>query len=471
MPALSSRGGLSANGFGVNSGVVSAGGPYWFAYFTPIAASTGPYTLPNSSGGLYVAGTSYAESPYTGLVPFFTSLNANGTPQFRKILADTSNISVPGFAAAADTSGYVYIHGYYVTSPYKTFLAKYAPDGVLQWQQQYSASGVSLATDNNTAIAISPQNSIYLTGMDDYTFGSTYPQIIKLNTSGAIQWQYKFPDVSTNDSSESYVAADPADNVYLTYPINAPSGSDGTLVVKLNSSGTIQWQRLLYDAGFSSSNVGIGPAGIAADASNVYVVSFYRTGSGTYSYQYLIAKYNSSGTLQWQRLYNPGNGIPSGIAVDASGNVYVTGNRTVIGFPLPFIVLKYNSSGTLQWQRSIDYASVNGDGAFPSNIAVDSYNSMYISANANGVAGTRTNALVAKLPTDGSKTGTYTLTGSALYGTYTITYAAASGSSSTSTFTDAAGSVSTSALSASASTASLVQQNQTSNLGNNTVAL
>ncbi|MBK6772393.1 MAG: SBBP repeat-containing protein [Ignavibacteria bacterium] len=66
---------------------------------------------------------------------------------------------------------------------------------------------------------------------------------------------------------------------------------------------------------------------LAVDGSgNVYVTG-YSTGSGQ-RFDYATIKYNSSGVQQWVARYNgPGNSIDyaNSLAVDGSGNVYVTG--------------------------------------------------------------------------------------------------------------------------------------------------
>jgi len=53
--------------------------------------------------------------------------------------------------------------------------------------------------------------------------------------------------------------------------------------------------------------------------------------NGSNNYDILVAKYNSSGVLQWIQQYNgAGNGddMALGLYIDASGNVYITGTVT-----------------------------------------------------------------------------------------------------------------------------------------------
>ena len=92
---------------------------------------------------------------------------------------------------------------------------------------------------------------------------------------------------------------------------------------------------------------------IAVDGSgNVYVTGG-SYGSGTY-YDYATIKYNSSGDTMWVRRYNgPGNSYDeaTAIAVDSSGNVYVTGWSYSLGTGYDYATIKYNSSGDTMWVR------------------------------------------------------------------------------------------------------------------------
>jgi outer membrane protein assembly factor BamB len=82
--------------------------------------------------------------------------------------------------------------------------------------------------------------------------------------------------------------------------------------------------------------------GIAVDLSgNSYV-------TGVLAGNVFVAKYDNTGNLVWAA--NAGNGTGQDIAVDGSGNSYVTGELG--GSDL--FVAKYNSTGTLEWAKSVE---------------------------------------------------------------------------------------------------------------------
>ena len=92
---------------------------------------------------------------------------------------------------------------------------------------------------------------------------------------------------------------------------------------------------------------------IALDSSgNVYVTGFsYGSGTGD---DYATIKYNTSGDTMWIRRYNGlGNGDDAAraIALDVSGNVYVTGLSRGSGTGYDYATIKYNSSGDTVWVR------------------------------------------------------------------------------------------------------------------------
>src|SRR5690349_24986100 len=67
----------------------------------------------------------------------------------------------------------------------------------------------------------------------------------------------------------------------------------------------------------------------------------------------LILKYNSSGALLWESLFDGyGNSVDqaNSFFLDNAGNSYITGFSADTNQEIKIVTLKYNSSGTLQWK-------------------------------------------------------------------------------------------------------------------------
>lgn len=156
----------------------------------------------------------------------------------------------------------------------------------------------------------------------------------QVNTARETVWTRS---VAVSGLDETYgVAADSASNMLMA--VRGPSPD--SYVVKVDTSGTVTWQRKLS----SASRVSIWA--ITVDGSdNVYVC-------GTASTAF-VAKYNSSGVLQWQRTLSGGS--LTSISCDGSGNVYLGGQLFTGGVYKPFFA-KYDTSGAIQWQQTVAFS-------------------------------------------------------------------------------------------------------------------
>ena len=138
------------------------------------------------------------------------------------------------------------------------------------------------------------------------------------------------------------------------------------------------------------------------------------------------------------------NGItPCATATDSSGNVYllVRLQQTPQGFSH---IVKFNSSGTIQWQRFITfYGAGNGIAnapmaAYGSDLLVDSSGYLYLAGNTYSTLIARYEQFVLKIPTDGSIIGTFLASSSSTtYNVYAmISYGDATASTTTLTWSD-----------------------------------
>jgi hypothetical protein len=331
-----------------------------------------------------------------------------------------------GRGVASDSNGNVYFTGQAGsgTGAY-TYIVKYNPSGVMLWQR---ALDVALSSDSGFGISTDSSGNIYITGQANATIStSAYAFLVKYNSSGTIQWQRIIDTVGATDIGWG-CSTDSSGKIYVSGQANTGTASY-TFIMKYNTSGVIQWQRSLDAVGVADIS-----RAIAVDTlGNVYITG--QGNSGTFSYMY-IAKYNTNGALQWQRSLDAAGVADVGYGISASpdGYVYVVGSTS--GVSSMILIVKYDANGAIQWQRTLDASSSDvGYG-----ITVNSTGSNFIICG-QLVDSTNNVSFIANLPSNGyiPKTGVYGING------LTLTYAIGTLTDSVGTLTDSVGTLTDSA--------------------------
>ena len=126
------------------------------------------------------------------------------------------------------------------------------------------------------------------------------------------------------------MAVDAGGNVYVTgRSFGSLSGSDYATIA-YSGAGQPLWTNR-YDG---PGNGGDAANALAVDASGNVVVTGWSDNAGGVYWDYATVAYSSDGKPLWTKRYNgPGNRReePGGVAVDPSGNVYVTGFSEALG--------------------------------------------------------------------------------------------------------------------------------------------
>jgi hypothetical protein len=206
-----------------------------------------------------------------------------------------------------------------------------------KWVRRYNGPGNS--GDGAYAIAVDRSGNVYVTG---YSVGlGTYRDYatIKYSSTGKQLWVKRYNGPGNGDDYAYAIAVDRSGNVYVTgYSTGSGTGYDYA-TIKYSSSGKELWVKRYNGPG----NNGDYAFAMAVDSSgNVYVTG-YSVGSGTYR-DYATIKYSSTGKQLWVKRYNgPGNGddYAFAVAVDSSNNVYVTGYSTGSGTGYDYATIKY----------------------------------------------------------------------------------------------------------------------------------
>jgi len=196
--------------------------------------------------------------------------------------------------------------------------------------------------------------------------------------------------------------------LYSTNTSNPGSTGRGMVVFSTaTSSGAKNWAYMWRtDPSNSSGTYDTSGHDVAVDSSDNIYSCGYRTGGDNSG---IIIKTNSSGTLQWARNLITGQQVELyGIAVDSSANVYVVG---IVGATTQYLIIaKYNTSGTIQWIRQLTgpYFRNTGGGSGGRSALMSLGNAFVFGAQASSNQNT---SFVGKVPPDGSGTGTYATVG------------------------------------------------------------
>ena len=233
--------------------------------------------------------------------------------------------------------------------------------------------------DIATSIAVNG-TGIYVTGSSSITGSGTGFDYATIKYGGDVQqWVSRYNGPGNSDDYTTSIALNGAD-VYVTgYSIGSGTGQDYA-TIKYSSFGVQEWVQRYNGPGNSSDYAN----SIAVDISgNAYVTGCSR-GSGA-NFDYATIKYSSSGAQEWVQRYNgPGNSsdYANSIAVDGSGNVYVTGGSLRSGTGEDYTTIKYNSAGVQQWIQIYNGPGNSSDIA--NSLALDGSGNVYVTGGSLG---------------------------------------------------------------------------------------
>jgi uncharacterized delta-60 repeat protein len=363
------------------------------------------YIVADGSGNVYVAGISSDNMTDYATIKY----NANGVQQWvtRYNTSNTSSYNQP-LGIGVDGNGNVYIAGNTVESDIKSTAIKYSSNGIEQWVKKLENVTIQLEDDKAKAMVVDGSGNVYITGSSTGRGTRSDFTTVKYSPNGAELWIKHYS--TAGDDYAAAIAVDASGNVYVTgssvtcaysYPCEYNDSYDQYtyyITVKYSQDGTEQWVRQ-HDTGFNSV-----ATAIAIDAGGyVYVTGSSITNPA--SEDFGTIKYSPDGTELWVQKYHnqfseSSNDKATAIAIDAQGDVYVTGTSNGGGVGQDYATVKYSSDGRLLWSR-IYNGPGNGDDQ-PVSIKIDPSGSVYVAGSSAGSETGQDYALV-KYTTSGTQ--------------------------------------------------------------------
>lgn len=338
-------------------------------------------TQTTSDGGYVMAGYSASvQGDVTGNHGnndyWIVKLNPAGTIQWQKSLGGSQNDEAQSIQTTSD-GGYI-VAGYSrsnqgdVTGNHQGndyWIVKLDATATIQWQKSLGGS----ASDYAFAIQTTSDGGYVVAGWSDSTDGNVTGNhggqdywIVKLDATGVIQWQ---KSLGGTGSEIAYSIQQTLDGGYIVAgqsnsidgDVTANHGSFDYWIVKLDVTGTIQWQKSLGGTSYDKAN------SIMSTTDGGYIVagaSFSTNGDVTGnhgSYDYWVVKLDNNGAIQWQKCLGGSDVDDSAtIQTTADGGYVVTGRSfsndgDVTGNhgASDSWTVKLDATGTIQWQKSM----------------------------------------------------------------------------------------------------------------------
>ncbi|MEO0191692.1 MAG: hypothetical protein ABIM46_02790, partial [candidate division WOR-3 bacterium] len=224
------------------------------------------------------------------------------------------------------------------------FVLKFTSDGDLQWAKtfdgQYHDFAWSVIQCSDGGYAVAGQTESFGAGYFDAL-------ILKLSPSGDLQWAKTFGG-TMSDYLYSVIQTTDGGLMAVGGTISFGSGGVDALVLKLSSDGSLLWAKAF---GGTSEEVA---RSVIQTSDGGYAVAGWTRSSGAGGYDILVLKLASDGTPLWTRTFGgTGDERAFSIVQTYDGGYALAGHTSSFGYgSYDFLVLKLASDGTLLWTSS-----------------------------------------------------------------------------------------------------------------------
>ena len=344
---------------------------YWTRQLGTSSAEEGRGVAKDGSNNIYVTGGTYggldSNTSSGGQDIFLVKYNSDAEKQWTKQLGSSSNDSGKGLAVGDSNNIYVTgttaggLDGYTNSGEQDIFLVKYSTNGVKEWTRQLGTSKSDIAH----GVVVQDDDYIYVTGetrggLDNNTnVGDKDIFLVKYEEDGDRVWTQQ---LGTTSEDVGYgVALDSNDNIYVTGATyggldnnsNFGTNSADIFLVKYDGNGVKLWT---HQFGTSSEDVAYG---ITVNSNNIYLTGYTKGAlngqSNSGNSDIFLLKHYDNTTYQWTKLLGSSSAeVGRSVAVNTSGNVYLTGDNGTTNGDYDAFLIKFDSSGNVVWSTKMD---------------------------------------------------------------------------------------------------------------------
>ena len=330
---------------------------------------------------VYVTGSSTGDKgTSTDIVTI--KYNSSGVEQWAERIAAKGGTLDESWSIATDNDANVYITGntaHFVTgnSGMDWITVKYNTNGKKIWSTGYDDG---ITSDRARALAIDPMGNVYVTGQCNAP--AYHIATIKYDTSGKQQWIKKYDGAAVSDDKPIDIKVDNMGFVYITG--YSSEISKDIITIKYDNNGNEIWKKTFNGLANQSDE----PEKMSIDGDgNVYILGFSTLKKNVRNR--CLIKYDKSGKEEWQ-VYSDkstsSNIEQLSMLSDKDGNILINGSSKIIADKLPteFMVDCYSKNGTLLWQT---YFTLENTIPVASAMAMDVSGNIYVTGYIMGTKG------------------------------------------------------------------------------------
>ncbi len=262
------------------------------------------------------------------------------------------------------------------------------PQAIIEWTARYN--GLMDSTDIANDITVDDSGNTYVTGYSNTLLGLLNGAVtISYDPDGNQRWRSEYNgllndagNVITLDNTQQYIYVAGFTNGLLNL-----TAADYLIIKYRASDGQQIWAKT-YNYGLLGDDKA---TGIAVDNLNNPVITGYSQGFLLLltPYDYATIKYDQNGNQLWVNRYNGSagnNDSATGIVIDNSNNVIVTGQSKQTGSNFDYATVKYSSSGVQQWVSLYNGTGNNEDRAYA--IVVDNSDNIIVTGSSMSTGST-----------------------------------------------------------------------------------